>query len=999
MKSKTSDLRTMCRRYMKAPIVLVDKLKHTRPSLLVLIPLVLTWISNGDIIDRFPYVRNRSHLEALVGAATVYKTGEVFPTGLYSVLVGESVLYGLSEDALSSTRDGGQKWTALSIDPSELLGGPGHTVYAKTKIGVYRTQDNGGSWTPTIPPGGYDYRSLFVLSGGTAYAAGPAGLYSSLDRGQTWQKVTTALTGSVDKIAVSGNILVVLHSISSGFLTFSSKLELYKSQDGSRTWVKLSYPQGGIGDLVVFQGMVYVLAGGRIVKEGESETWRQVKSTEKYISSLKAAGRRLYILAESELYMSEDGAQSWSRLLTPKGTLGAFAVAGEDVVVSIGWGKDTELYYSRDGGRQWERLTRPDAPIIGMTIVDGTMFVRTEIAAFSLSLHPRGTWQRFSHLLPNLGYSHTAFSFLDNNLFLLASSGLFKSSDLGANWHPPLTSASSKSFLVSVDEDVFVGGEDHILKSRGTGASWEELPIPQHEKVVLLKPLAGKLYLVTSQREAETKTTHIWQWVEGKASWERIGTTSGFSVKNFVVDKDGTMYVSTEQQVLRKTKNEDWKNISLGLLVDQSIYSLHLSEQGILFVGTQKGLYWSNDRGMSWNRASGELGEYQSVNSIIPYSAEGFLLIGDRASLYVCVNKLNPPPPMVSTRQVSLIDSGSPVDEVVLPISPTQGLSKVIVGSLEIPEESLQRTESSVVLRGDSKAIQQLPEGLNLVEWVRSGAQKLRENYYIWKENKSASVYKPYGKSYATIIAPKYGQDRDFGPLPDAVTQGAQVAELLRAQGFEVKTFYNEEATKAKIERYLLEELKTQLKKDDRVLIYFSGHGYTKTDAMGKQLGYFVTYGAGKSSIEFEAIPMSRIESEYARNLEAKHVLFVLDACFSGLALTRTDFRSPEQLAAFQTLVEIRRLTQEKNRSVLAAGGRDDPALDVNGGIFTTAFINGIRGRADRNHDGVVNLTELFDEVRGVVAAEAARRGFNQLPQFETLSEYGSGEFIFIYNK
>jgi hypothetical protein len=54
--------------------------------------------------------------------------------------------------------------------------------------------------------------------------------------------------------------------------------------------------------------------------------------------------------------------------------------------------------------------------------------------------------------------------------------------------------------------------------------------------------------------------------------------------------------------------------------------------------------------------------------------------------------------------------------------------------------------------------------------------------------------------------------------------------------------------------------------------------------------------------------------------------------------------------------------------------------LSVRGGIFTQALVRSLRGDADHNRDGLIQLGELHMEVERQVVAEARLYGENQLP-------------------
>ena len=115
------------------------------------------------------------------------------------------------------------------------------------------------------------------------------------------------------------------------------------------------------------------------------------------------------------------------------------------------------------------------------------------------------------------------------------------------------------------------------------------------------------------------------------------------------------------------------------------------------------------------------------------------------------------------------------------------------------------------------------------------------------------------------------------------------------------------------------------------------------------------------------------------------------------LRLARELSPSLTDLTRFQTLLEIKELTENPSRWIIAAGDENDAALDINGGIFTKAFMDGITGAADTDHNGVVTQLELLTYLKRVVRTEAARHFYHQEPQQRVFPLLGRGEFIFIY--
>lgn len=146
-----------------------------------------------------------------------------------------------------------------------------------------------------------------------------------------------------------------------------------------------------------------------------------------------------------------------------------------------------------------------------------------------------------------------------------------------------------------------------------------------------------------------------------------------------------------------------------------------------------------------------------------------------------------------------------------------------------------------------------------------------------------------YRKSYAVVIG--IGPYRSLPTLPDARNDAEHMATLLGSQGFEVTTILDREATRRLVVEELSLRLPARLEADDRVLIYFAGHGATVGQGEGA-VGYLMPVEGESGSVAATGISMREIQLWF-QSYPAKHVFFVADACYSGLALsTRRGHRS-----------------------------------------------------------------------------------------------------------
>lgn len=220
--------------------------------------------------------------------------------------------------------------------------------------------------------------------------------------------------------------------------------------------------------------------------------------------------------------------------------------------------------------------------------------------------------------------------------------------------------------------------------------------------------------------------------------------------------------------------------------------------------------------------------------------------------------------------------------------------------------------------------------------------------------------------------------------LQHAVKDAEAVRDtLIERYGFakdHVLFFKDGEATRAALLGALNGKL-AQAQRDDRILVYFAGHGATRRLSSGRDLGYLIPVDSDPAAFASDALPMTDLQT-VAEGLPAKHVLFLMDACYSGLGLTRG------ASDAF-----LRENSKRLARQMLTAGGADQAVADDGPGghsVFTWTLLQGLNGRADLNGDGIITATELAAFVAPAVSAIS-----RQTPAFGSLPGSEGGEFVF----
>lgn len=247
-----------------------------------------------------------------------------------------------------------------------------------------------------------------------------------------------------------------------------------------------------------------------------------------------------------------------------------------------------------------------------------------------------------------------------------------------------------------------------------------------------------------------------------------------------------------------------------------------------------------------------------------------------------------------------------------------------------------------------------------------------------------------YGKSWAVVIG--INDYQSWPKLQYAVNDATSVAEHLNSKlGFpkeNIITLFDKDATSEKITEVLGYQLADPkvVKENDRVFIFYAGHGATRDLPNGKSLGYIIPVDADATKFQNRAISMTQL-NDFSAMIPAKHVYFVMDSCYSGLALTRAG------VSVGQSINYIQQITGRKARQILTAGGADQQVSDGGPGghsIFTWTFLQAIEGLADTDNNGYVTASELGTYVAPVVSSYS-----DQTPAFGNMLGSEGGDFVF----
>lgn len=255
-----------------------------------------------------------------------------------------------------------------------------------------------------------------------------------------------------------------------------------------------------------------------------------------------------------------------------------------------------------------------------------------------------------------------------------------------------------------------------------------------------------------------------------------------------------------------------------------------------------------------------------------------------------------------------------------------------------------------------------------------------------------------YSESYALLIGVnKYSgkNGKNIPALQAAVADAEEMGQVLKSQyGFkEVTVLTDANATRSKIMAELAKLTDaSRIKPNDRVIVFWSGHGQTVTAPEGGQIGFLLPTDAAVDFTNLDnirpyretCVPMDEL-GRLAREIPAKHVLFLVDACFSGLAATRGNAYPTNAFGlVHQAFFDA--------RQIITASSQFEPAKEKNGhGYFTKAVLDAFQdGAADENKDSYLTASELYK----YVLPKVQTMNSNQSPRMAKFS-LGIGETLF----
>lgn len=200
--------------------------------------------------------------------------------------------------------------------------------------------------------------------------------------------------------------------------------------------------------------------------------------------------------------------------------------------------------------------------------------------------------------------------------------GIYKSTDNGNSWFGvnkvsymgmdfyfddlPIMFAS---LAATSNDNIFVGlGDGLAFRSTNGGETWEAMDEKLQNVASMAVDIEGKLFVEDGERILYTD--------DNGDTWDEVpGIDEDFSALNQLkFDDDGNLYVTSYEKIyILSPESNTFEMHNEGIPAETSVECIEFSED-YTYAGTNEGVLHSTDAGLTWQKLSTELDEYDIIN-------------------------------------------------------------------------------------------------------------------------------------------------------------------------------------------------------------------------------------------------------------------------------------------------------------------------------------------------------------------------------------------------
>ena len=279
--------------------------------------------------------------------------------------------------------------------------------------------------------------SSLASSGTIIYAGTSKGLYKSSDNGETWS-LTELKYISINSIELSGTIILV-----------ATNTGVYISNDAGESWMLSNNGLSTINVLSIkaINGNIFLGTSndGAYLSNNGGQSWNKINNGLPSLPSPKAfvsSGSTVFVgLNKGEVYQTTNNGVNWTSVNSasafPNVSLTSMVLVGSNLFAGVNDGFGQGGIYTL-GLLGWENVNSnifagsSNKSVNHLTVTGSTLLA----AGYGLASSTNGgaTWTNFSTGIP---FQYSSFSNIlisGSNIYSGYSNGIVKSTDNGANW-------------------------------------------------------------------------------------------------------------------------------------------------------------------------------------------------------------------------------------------------------------------------------------------------------------------------------------------------------------------------------------------------------------------------------------------------------------------------------------------------------------------------------------------------------------------------------------
>lgn len=482
------------------------------------------------------------------------------------------------------------------------------TIYAFSDWEFYKSIDNGNSWSYHNYLQEYnDFSKIISITHKDSIFAAYTniGMFMSNDYGKSWDSISFEYCDSIYDFYLNKFVYNYPSILKIEFfgddLYATSNCGLYRKLDGDTMFSKIDTNGLELRNVFVEDSLILCdYQNGVQVSNDFGNSWLVSSFSPMNVGmGLYKHQNSIYSCRVSGLFVSHDQGINWTdtSTLLPSTQQVRNLIHRDDLLfLNI---EDSTLYFSNDYGSSWATLNKgllvgtPSNPILDIYKENDTLYLGFLYGGIFKSTNLGQKWKHKSVGMQNALISQ--IQSLGDTLFAVASHqgpGLFRSYDGGQNWENINSSQYYVTNYIKLDQNKLYLSDTSgkLYCSTDFGDSWNPIPLPT--QIWSIEADGNKLF-------GRMPDNWILKSYDSGQTWDSLFLLSQFTdyVKDIRIFDDD-VFASAYGLYYSSDSGQTFSNIQPG----NYPYFNNLDYDGTnLFAPTQKGLYYTNDKGLSWD--------------------------------------------------------------------------------------------------------------------------------------------------------------------------------------------------------------------------------------------------------------------------------------------------------------------------------------------------------------------------------------------------------------